>query len=83
MADHEPLTTGTKTCPKCKQTKSVLAFAASRKNKGGLYYCCRDCQSKQSKMSPSSMKRAAAEAERLTVKAGISSTRFNLPFGVR
>lgn len=46
---HEPLTTGTKECVKCKRVLHVLAFSANKKSSDGLYSYCRDCHGEQQK----------------------------------
>jgi hypothetical protein len=48
MADHEPLTTGEKTCRRCHTPKPVLAFSARKRSADGLSHWCRACESEVS-----------------------------------
>ena len=47
--DHEPTNTGQKTCSKCGETQSVLAFSGKKECVDGLKSWCRHCCNASSK----------------------------------
>lgn len=65
----EPRCSGTKTCTKCGEEKSVLAFAANRTTSDGLHYWCRGCVSLSARDAPSARARRERAAERSTQEA--------------
>jgi hypothetical protein len=74
MADHEPPTSGTKHCPKCDKTKSVLAFATARSNKDGLKKTCRECYNGEHTSSQSYRQLQVQRAEERTRKLKVANS---------
>lgn len=65
---HEPLCSGNKECPRCKEVKPVLAFGVNSRNPDGLNTYCRDCKNTMARETPSSKAKKQRQAESKTRK---------------